>query len=330
MNHGKSQVNMKWPLTVALGLAWIAACESLLFLDLFFRNGVVIPAPAAMLPPSPHDTLSTVAQWVARHVTPLCWAGYLVTADGFLAMLAKRKNRPDICSTRQRPNRFVLACLTSVSVWCYFDAVNFMFMDAWRYHGLPDNPIEKYAGYFIAFAAISPAMFLAAQGYQYLGLQHARIIRIPMGPNVMMGLFLLGGAMTAYPFIIQSPIGNLTLWVGLIFLLDPINHWLGGPSILQDWSFARWGRTLSLMAGGATCGLLWEFWNYWARSKWTYHLPFLGSLESYRYFEMPWLGFLGFLPFAVECWVLFNTFLALCERLGLRLAEPLPNHDSIL
>ena len=84
------------------------------------------------------------------------------------------------------------------------------------------------------------------------------------------------------------------------------------------------------MAGGATCGLCWEFWNYWALAKWSYNLPFLGGLEHYRYFEMPWLGFLGFLPFALECWVTLNLIVALLKRTGLRVTEELPDADSIL
>ncbi len=86
------------------------------------------------------------------------------------------------------------------------------------------------------------------------------------------------------------------------------------------------------MAGGATCGFLWEFWNYWAAAKWTYDLPFLGPLEDYRYFEMPWVGFSGFLPFALECWVVYQTVLLIAGRLlpRRRLVEPLPDDDAIL
>jgi hypothetical protein len=83
------------------------------------------------------------------------------------------------------------------------------------------------------------------------------------------------------------------------------------------------------MLAGLVCGLLWEFWNYWAAAKWTYNLPFLGSLEHVRYFEMPVLGLLGFLPFGPSCWVMFQLVVAIAGRLGLRV-EPLPSDDSLL
>jgi len=54
------------------------------------------------------------------------------------------------------------------------------------------------------------------------------------------------------------------------------------------------------------CGLLWEFWNYWASAKWVYTIPYLGFLQI---FEMPVLGFFGFPLFALECYLLYRAFL---------------------
>ena len=61
-------------------------------------------------------------------------------------------------------------------------------------------------------------------------------------------------------------------------------------------------RRAALLAGGGVCGLLWEFWNYWAATKWSYTVPYLGDIKI---FEMPVLGYFGFPPFAVECWAIY-------------------------
>jgi len=58
-----------------------------------------------------------------------------------------------------------------------------------------------------------------------------------------------------------------------------------------------------LLLAGVICGGLWEFWNFWAYTKWLYTVPYL---EHVKWFEMPPLGFLGFPPFALECYVLVN------------------------
>ncbi len=52
------------------------------------------------------------------------------------------------------------------------------------------------------------------------------------------------------------------------------------------------------------CGVLWEFWNYWATTKWTYTVPYAGNVKI---FEMPVLGYLGFPPFALECYAMYHA-----------------------
>ena len=315
-----------WPITFWLGLGIILACEVLLLVDVIRRDWAVAPDP---MPPA-WGLVGHVARCIAVNMTVLCWVGYLLVLDGFLTALGRWRGNPQISSLRSRPYRFIAAWLTSVPVWCFFDWVNFHFLDAWRYHGLPPHWWQRYSGYFVAFAAISPGMFLAAQAYQQLGLRRLKTTGIRINRSIQVVVCLIGACFMLYPLLVRDPVGTLTLWISLMFLLDPINHWLGAPSILGDWRAGRFGRTLALMAGGATCGFLWEFWNYWAATKWTYNLPYLGSLEPYRYFEMPWIGFFGFLPFAIECWVVLNTILAMTEILGLRLAERLSDVDAVL
>jgi hypothetical protein len=389
-------------LTFWFGLGLILISAGFLLLDVVQRGGVIVgrSTPATALS-EPGTALGHVARWFAVNFTALCWLGYLGVFDGLLERFRKPMDRGatsaggDTQKTasgspiRVRPNRFVVAWLTSIPVWCFFDTVNFYFMDAWRYHGLPEPFVARLAGYFIAFAAISPGMFVAAELYQRLGLRHLRCALnapgmrrwnewsawgLTVGPPIAVGLIvpslligrddvlgdwlnvlgtavlLLGPGLAAWyrnrtrtttafafgvsfmlwTFLARDPLSNFTLWLGLIYLFDPINKVLGAPSLLRDWHEGRYGRTMALAAGGATCGLLWELWNYWAVAKWTYDLPFLGPLESVAYFEMPVLGFSGFLPFAAECWVVLNTILWVLWRLRLRVAEPLPDVDTVI
>ncbi len=190
--------------------------------------------------------------------------------------------------------------------------------------------MHEYVAKLVAFGAISPAMFLAAELYQQLGLRRLRGPRLRLGRRWQVAALVAGVPMLLFPFLVRDPVGCLTLWVGLVFVLDPVNHWLGAPSLIGDWRAGRWGRTLALAAGGLTCGILWEFWNYWAAAKWIYNLPFLGPLEQYKVFEMPLPGFAGFPPFAHECWVAFQTILLVTAAVRRRLAEPLPDHDAVL
>lgn len=309
------------------GLGLILASEALLGIDLVLRDGVVLPAQ--LLPP-PQGPFGWLARQAAVNMTALCWVSVLFVLDGFLTLLGRRRPKVEGSPARLRPRRFLFCFLVSIPIWLSFDWVNFTFLGAWHYHGLPDNLIHRYTGYFFAFGAICPALFLCAQVYQNLGFKSLEGRQVVVGPRSEVLVFSLGVFFLAYPLAVRNPSGTLTLWLAWFFLLDPTNRRLGAPSLLADWAAGKWGRTLALMAAGATCGLLWEFWNYWAAAKWTYDLPFLGPLEAYRFFEMPLVGLLGFPVFALECWTMFQTAILALKKCGIRLNEPLPDEDGIL
>jgi hypothetical protein len=103
------------------------------------------------------------------------------------------------------------------------------------------------------------------------------------------------------------------IWVTFIFLLEPFNHRFGGASLLRDWEQGNPRTFLLLLFGGAVCGILWEFWNYWSLTKWVYTVPFFYDMKV---FEMPVAGFLGFPPFAVECYVMYNFVSLFRHRRG--------------
>jgi len=65
------------------------------------------------------------------------------------------------------------------------------------------------------------------------------------------------------------------------------------------------------MLAGYVCGFLWEFWNYWAYTKWYYTVPIL---ENIKIFEIPAVGFLAYGPFALEIYVMYNLIRLLLSR----------------
>ena len=115
--------------------------------------------------------------------------------------------------------------------------------------------------------------------------------------------------MVIVPVVLPQHVGAYffgLIWLGFALLLDPINRWKGWPSILGDLRKGRRGRLYALLISGWVCGCLWEFWNFWAAAKWHYIFP---MFQKWKIFEMPAPGFLGFLPFAVECFTMY-TFVA--------------------
>lgn len=312
------------PWTLWAGLIIVLGCEVLLFADVHLSHRGPLHTHAAVLAVkanSPNTALGHAARWTAVNFTALVWIGYLLLIEGILT--AQTGASPVRC----RPNHFALLCLASVLIWCLFDTINFYSIVAWRYIGMPAHLWQRLVGYFFAFATIVPGMLLSGQALLNVGaLDWARGRPWPM-PRWLPVLSLIAGqSMLIWPLLHPDPITNLTLWCAPVFLLDPVNYYLGRPSMWRDWSTGWYGRTVAAFAGGLICGLLWEFWNYWALTKWIYHLPFLGPLEHIRYFEMPVIGLLGFLPFGLACWVIWQTL-----RIALDgLAEPLKSERELV
>ena len=73
-----------------------------------------------------------------------------------------------------------------------------------------------------------------------------------------------GAIMLASPFFVSPEVARYMaapVWLGFIFLLDPINAWLGAESLWIDLRAARYDRLVNLSLSGFLCGALWEFWR---------------------------------------------------------------------
>jgi hypothetical protein len=120
-----------------------------------------------------------------------------------------------------------------------------------------------------------------------------------------------GAAMLALPIVWPSPYFAAPVFLGFIFLLDPINARAGDHSLLRDIRHGSYARVVNLLIAGFICGGLWEFWNFWARAKWIYTVPIFGDIKI---FEMPVLGYFGFPPFALECFTMYTFIRRLLWR----------------
>ena len=242
-------------------------------------------------------------QFVGHWFTPIVWTGYILFIDG---LVYKCKGRSLLMTDRLE---FVVIALVSIAGWWLFEFYNaprFWKSDLelwWHYHNLEPNLFLRRVGYDWAFATISPAMFETAE---LLGAtvfkQHKTRMTIRFSRAVLIVLAVLGLAGAIIPLVFPSEWFAPVVWLSFILLLDPINALRGQPSISADLARGNWRRLWSLLGSGLVCGVLWEFWNYWAIAKWTYTVPFFGNVKM---FEMPVLGFLGFPPFTVECWVMY-------------------------
>ena len=255
-------------------------------------------------------------QWwrITQWTTPVCWWAYILIVD---AWVYRRKGTSLLTARREL---LALLCLLSIGVWCVFEAYN-RILPGWRYTNLPADETQRLIGYTLSFASILPALFLTCELFQtHRAFRDAQTSRFHWSESVLNLSMALGIACCVVPGFLPATYRGYAwaaVWVGWLFLLEPITYRRGMPSLYRDWERGDWGRTIQLLAAGAVCGLLWEFWNMWAYTKWIYIFP---SGASPSYFEMPVLGFLGFLPFALDCFVMFHfvaSFYTRQDKLGL-------------
>jgi len=227
------------------------------------------------------------------------WWSYILIID---AVIYRLKGNSLILS---RTKEFFLMIPWSVFIWLIFEAAN-LSLENWYYINLPHSIVERWLGYAVAYGTVLPGLFETTELLESLMFkspphplppgQRGRI----RGGHVV--LVLLGIACLASSILVPKYFFSL-IWVGFIFLLEPFNHRFGGRSLLKDLEDGNLRKIYLLLSAGLICGLLWEFWNFWARSKWIYTVPFFEEMKG---FEMPFLGFLGFPPFTIQAYVMYN------------------------
>jgi hypothetical protein len=98
------------------------------------------------------------------------------------------------------------------------------------------------------------------------------------------------------------------IWLSLYFILEPINVWLGNRSLAHWTRNGDWRPVVALWLGVLFTAFFWEMWNSYSYPKWIYHVPWGGWLHV---FEMPLLGYGGYLPFALELYALYHWIVGL-------------------
>jgi hypothetical protein len=236
-------------------------------------------------------------QPVATYFTPIAWTAYILLAD---AMVWAIRGRSRIAND---PRDFAVTSALSLPLWLVFEAYNLR-LHNWIYSGLPANWLARDFGYAWSFMTITPAILITADLVESFGWFSEGARWRKASPSALAGMTAAGALCLTIPLLLPLQVGAYLfalVWIGFILLLEPANYRLRLPSLLRDLEEGRPGRFCALLVAGWTCGWLWEFWNYWAWARWQYVFPIL---QDWKIFAMPAPGYLGFLPFAVECSVM--------------------------
>jgi hypothetical protein len=88
------------------------------------------------------------------------------------------------------------------------------------------------------------------------------------------------------------------LWVSPLLIVLSVQGLTGRRTLLYPLRSGDWRPVVVPALAALACGFFWETWNYFSLARWTYTIPFV---QRFHLFEMPILGYGGYLPFGLEC-----------------------------
>ena len=231
------------------------------------------------------------------------WLGYILAVDALVFV------RSGSSLWTRSWSRMLWLFSLSAPVWWLFELINLRTQN-WVYLGREQfGAFSFFCFSTLNFSTVIPAVFETAE----LAGTFRRIQRLQNGPRLHADgrMVIAGGVMLAllllfprffYPFV----------WLSLFCLIEPVNRRLGIPSLWNGWERGDWRPAAALGTGALICGFFWEMWNLHSLPKWIYHVPFAGFCKV---FEMPLLGYLGYIPFALELFVFYRLA---CGLLNIR------------
>ncbi len=215
----------------------------------------------------------------------MAWWSYIIFVD---AVLCLKTGRSTVFNGRL-PWLVTISC----GLWCLFELENVRLQN-WFYINVPSSEAVRFSGYFLAFGTVIPAIYLTAE---LIGSILPPLAIRPFRPK-RYGTYAIPLGILCLLFSVAFPVYCFSLaWVFLVFVIDGYNYRKGYVSFGRELERGSLNRIAAVAGAGMVCGIIWEFWNYWAVTKWIYTVPFF---EGFKLFEMPAPGFLGFPLFALE------------------------------
>ncbi len=223
-----------------------------------------------------------------------------------------------------RPLYFGLLFPVSAIFWWIFEYLN-RYVNNWYYTGVGEiGPWQYFGESTLAFSTVLPAvmsvryllLLMPVFSRAYTGFPTISWL-LPvrfwsaMGLVGLLGLIGIGWIPElSYPLV----------WIAPGLLWVTYERWTGHINPMLE-AAARGNLTLiwSSAIAALVCGVFWEMWNIYSKAQWIYNIP---GVERFYLFEMPILGYAGYLPFGVTCALVSSRILiSLTDMPGWRAAN---------
>lgn len=224
--------------------------------------------------------------------TPL-WLCYIAFTNLLIRDLGE--SAPLFCSPRTYLKLFPASAL----LWWVFEYLN-RFVQNWSYENISHfSPFQYFCFATLSFSTVLPAI-AATQKLLAVHSIFSRFrfwvpVHIPAPSSMILALVAIVGlcGIAIFPLELFA-----LVWIAPLLLLFGLCM-AGRPArITEDVSRGDWRLLITYALAGLVCGVLWEMWNFLSLARWQYTIPYVGLGKI---FEMPILGYAGYLPFGVLC-----------------------------
>jgi hypothetical protein len=241
--------------------------------------------------------------WFTRfqqHTFVLLWLSYIVVVN---ALTYRRKGS---CMITARPGFFLLLFPASAIFWWFFEYLN-RFVQNWYYIGVSFSPWEYFRHASLSFSTVLPAVLGTSEWL-------SGSFRIKKRFESFIPLYFVKSRALASIVLMISGAGLFCIglrpdyffplvWVSPLRIIVSLQILSGEFHVFSDTFKGDWVFVVSSAMAALLCGCFWEMWNYYSLSKWEYSVPFV---HGFKIFEMPILGYAGYLPFGLECAAIGN------------------------
>jgi hypothetical protein len=244
------------------------------------------------------------AEW-RRHPFTALWIGYVLCLNALVYRRAGYSLLTD------RSAWFIALFPVSAAFWWLFEHFN-QFVDNWYYSGVhAGSDWDYFIQATLPFSTVLPAV---ASTWAWLrqvprldALALPALRGHPALPWVCVFSAVLGlAAIGVWPEALYPMV-----WLAPLLLLCGLQLLLLGEAMLAPIAHGDWRPLLQPALAGLVCGFFWELWNYGSLAKWHYSVPYT---QRFQLFEMPLLGYAGYLPFGVTCALVMDLVARLVER----------------
>jgi len=234
------------------------------------------------------------SKYQAHTFTPL-WVAYIIIIN---ALTFRQSGR---CMLRNDTGYFLLLFPLSAVFWWFFEFLN-RFVQNWYYVGSQFSALEYFFFATLPFSTVLPAVlgtrdWLLGFSWPEKRFGNAISIRVSHPKPLALCVLIFAGIGLAGIGVWPNYLFPL-LWVSPFLIMISLQTLFGDYHIFSDITFGYWAIILTSAIAALLCGFFWEMWNLFSLAKWKYSIPFV---HRFQLFEMPILGYGGYLPFGLEC-----------------------------